>query len=71
MERWTHEEIERFTDAVRTYGNDYKKIVEIVGTKTYKQVERRIENVRKQLKRGDDIPNFVDLSILLERKQRK
>ena len=55
--QWTESERQKFNDAVRKVGNSPYQISSILGSRTYRQVTGRIDNIRRVFKKDPAMPN--------------
>lgn len=62
--KWTDDEHQRFVEAVKKYGKDYKQIVKHVGTRIYSSVATHAYNFKKEIKADPSLPNADLLSVL-------
>ena len=63
--KWTESEEQKFNDAVRKVGNKPYQISNIVGTKTFRQVNSHISKMRHLFKKDPASPNADVAQILI------
>nr|CAG4708506.1 unnamed protein product [Naegleria fowleri] len=56
-EKWSEEEHEKFLEAIRIHGRDWKKVEDFIGTKTRKQIRSHAQkHFEKMKKNGEEFP---------------
>ena len=65
--KWTNEELEKFVDAIREHGKDFKKVSARIGTKDFKQTRVQVEIMKVKFETNPELPD-ADILPLLQAK---